>query len=152
MRKSNPNTKNQKSKIQCLEVLIPKNFIVNSGHNLHWTLSVYSLENQPVKKNESIHNSEIFHFMVYDWNRTIKELLEDQKIPYSIIRFFTPVTIYSNAVHLDDLCLHDSEKELFAALESLPSPGEDVHKIVARELFSLRSTENAALVFEEKRH
>ena len=95
MRESNPHTKNAQSNIQCLEVLIPRSFIVNSGHNLHWTLSVYSLENQPVQKNRFIHNSEIFHFMVYDWKRTIKHLLEDQQIPYSIIQYFSPESIYN---------------------------------------------------------
>lgn len=85
----------KKERIQCLEVLISKTYITRSNNNLLWTLSVYSLENQPVKKNRAIHNSEIFHFMLYDWKRTIKKLLDEQQVPYSIIEFFSPDNIYS---------------------------------------------------------
>lgn len=66
--------------------------------NIIWTLSVYSLENRPVKDNGVLNNSEVFHFMVYDWSKTIKQLLEDQKIPYSILGFFT----LDNIFNIDD--------------------------------------------------
>ncbi len=96
MGKSNRNATKSKSSIPCIEVLISRSHINTSNSNLHWTLSVYSLENQPVRKNRvAILDSEIFHFMVYDWNRTIKTLLEDHQIPYSVIQFFNPDTIYS---------------------------------------------------------
>lgn len=144
MRESNPHTKNQKSNIRCLEVLIPKSFIAGSGHNLHWTLSVYSLENQPVKKNRAIHNSEIFHFMVYDWKRTIKQLLEDQKIPYSIIQYFSPETIYHDATH-------GNSSELMSLLQSVPDTRDEVHKKV-REILSGNPGENAELTLEEESH
>lgn len=119
MRKSNTRTKKQESKVQCIEVLIPRNFILNSGNNLHWTLSVYSLENHPVRKNRGIHNSVIFHFMVYDWKRTIKDLLERHQIPYSIIQYFAPESIYSDAAQEESLSLPEAERELISALESL---------------------------------
>jgi hypothetical protein len=150
MRKSNSHTKNPKSNIQCVEVLIPKNFIVNSGHNLHWTLSVYSLENQPVRKSRSIHNSEIFHFMVYDWKRTIKKLLEDQKIPYSIIQYFSPETIYTGAVK-EHPCVSDQEAELLSELKSIADPGEDVLAKM-RGIYSADTLGHAALILEEKNH
>ena len=98
MRESNTRAVNQKPKIQCLEVLVSKNAIATNGHNLHWTLSVYSLENHPVNKSLAIQNSEIFHFMVYDWKRTIKQLLDNHKIAYSIIEYFNPETIHADAV------------------------------------------------------
>jgi len=98
MRESNTRAANQKSKVQCLEVLVSKNAIATNGHNLHWTLSVYSLENHPVNKSLAIQNSEIFHFMVYDWKRTIKRLLDDHKIAYSIIEYFSPETIYAEGM------------------------------------------------------
>jgi len=148
MGQSNRNTKNKKATIQCIEVLIPKSFIVKSGHNLHWTLSVYSLENHPVTKNRSIHNSEIFHFMVYDWNRTIKELLENLKIPYSIIQYFSPDSIYADSVQTSDkLLLPDSERELFEALESLSDGCDEAHDLTL-EVVSKRA-ETAAMVLEK---
>ncbi|MEX1240066.1 MAG: hypothetical protein WEB30_10125 [Cyclobacteriaceae bacterium] len=115
---------------------------MSSAHNLHWTLSVYSLENQPVKKNRSIHNSEIFHFMVYDWKRTIKQLLEVQKIPYSIIQYFSPETIYKDA-------MQDHSVELLASLEAIPDSSEEMHK-QGIEIFSGISA--AELILEGRTH
>lgn len=143
-------TGNQQSKIQCLEVLIPKNFIAKGGHNLHWTLSVYSLENQPVRKNRAIHNSEIFHFMVYDWNKTIKQLLEDHKIPYSIIQYFNPKTIYSDVVQ-DDFCLADVETDFLSALEALPDLASDMPGVMNNLSVQVGTTEAHELVVQERR-
>ncbi len=97
MGESNTRSGNKKSKIQCIEILVSKIFIERSGSNLHWTLSVYSLENQPIKKNLTEDYWECFHFMVYDWKRTIKRLLVDLKIPYSVTQYFALDTIYREA-------------------------------------------------------
>ena len=140
MRKSNPHTKNAQSNIQCLEVLIPRTFIANSSHNLYWTLSVYSLQNQPVRKNHAVRNSEIFHFMLYDWKRTIKQLLEDQQIPYSIIQYFSPETIYNDGAQ------NNSTKSV-SELDSRSVLSEKVDQTVGN-VFSNQST----LVLEEKSH
>jgi hypothetical protein len=86
------------SAIQCLEVLISRN-VLDKSPNLQWTLSVYSLENQPVGKSAAIDNSDIFHFMVFDWKRTIKKLLDDHQVTYSIITYFSPGSLYSDALH-----------------------------------------------------
>jgi hypothetical protein len=116
MKENNSHATNQESKIQCIEVLVPKKSISTSGHNLHWTLSVYSLENQPVSKSRSLHNSEVFHFMVYDWKRTIKQLLDDHQVHYSIIQYFTPETIFSES---PDLRLSDNETGFYSSLNNL---------------------------------
>jgi hypothetical protein len=97
MKKSNSRAANLKSKIQCIEVLVSKDSVYKSSHNLQWTLSVYSLENAPAKRDLPLTNSEIFHFMVYDWTRTLKQLLDDHQIPYSIIQFFTPENLFPAA-------------------------------------------------------
>ncbi|MEX2231400.1 MAG: hypothetical protein WD824_04535 [Cyclobacteriaceae bacterium] len=117
MKESNPNAAaSHESKIHCIEVLVPKNSIATSCHNLHWTLSVYSLENHPVNRSLSFHNSEVFHFMVYDWKRTIKQLLEDHQVHYSIIQYFTPDTVFSGT---QDLGLSDNEAGFFSSLNKL---------------------------------
>jgi hypothetical protein len=74
-------TKQQEIKpgIPCLEVLISKRAI-DAG--LYATLSLYSLENRPVRKNLDIHHSEIFHFMLFDWERSLRMLLEDHNINF----------------------------------------------------------------------
>ena len=85
---------NERPGIQCVEVLISKNYVSDYHDNIFWTLSVYSLENQPVKKDREVNDFEIFHFMVYDWKRTIKRLLDDRQIPYSVIQHFSASTVY----------------------------------------------------------
>lgn len=96
MKKSNSRA-NAKAKIQCVEILVSKDSVYKSSHNLQWTLSVYSLENAPAKGNLPLTNSEVFHFMVYDWTRTLKQLLDDHQIPYSIVQFFTPESLFPAA-------------------------------------------------------
>lgn len=143
-------TGNQQSKIQCLEVLIPKNFIAEGSHNLHWTLSVYSLENQPVRKHRAIHNSEIFHFMVYDWKKTIKQLLEDHKIPYSIIQYFSPETVYADVLQ-DDLCLADEEVDFLSAWESLPDVTGEMPAAINKLSLQVENAVASELVLQDKR-
>ena len=118
MREENTDATNHKSAIQCIEVLISRSYLRNSGHNLFWTLSVYSLENQPVKKDRSLHNSEIFHFMTYDWNRTIKKLLDDHKVPYAVIQNFAADNI-SGGIAGASITLFDPEDAFLSAASSL---------------------------------
>jgi len=66
--------------------------------------------------------------MVYDWKRTIKHLLEDQKIPYSIIQYFSPETVYNDAVQ-------ERSKELLSSLGSIADSGDEIHKH-EREIYS----------------
>ena len=117
MREHNTHATNQ-SNIHCLEVLISKNHLTNNS-GLLWTLSVYSLENQPVNKNRAIHNSDIFHFMVYDWKRTIKQLLEQHQVPYSVIQLFSIESIYSDVL-LQENVSPDKELDFLKAIEKLP--------------------------------
>ncbi len=85
-----------KASIRCVEVLISRDFLRRDSDNLFWTLSVYSLENQPVRGNRDVNHAVLFHFMLYDWSRTIKDLLDAHQVPYSIVQFFDPETIYSD--------------------------------------------------------
>ena len=133
------------SSIQCLEVLISKRSIVGN-QNLHWTLSVYSLENQPVRKNLAIQNSEIFHFMVFDWKRTIKKLLEENQIPYSIIRHFAPGSIYMDSVQ-EDFCAPDHEIHYLVALRELQ--GAEDQKVSVPVFTSHPEERDQDLILEE---
>ncbi len=117
MKKSNTRAANSKPKIQCVEILVSNRPMSTGHHNLLWTLSVYSLENQPVKKNLSLKDSEVFHFMVYDWNKTIKQLLDDHQVPYSIIQFFTPETLFPETP--DKYGLSEDENSFLVAMHKL---------------------------------
>src|SRR5687768_13242461 len=92
MKNSNSDAANQESLIQCVEVLISRTSIAK---NLKWTLSVYSLENSPVSRYPAIHNCDVYHFMNFDWKRTIKQLLEDHQVPYSVIQYFSSQSIHA---------------------------------------------------------
>src|SRR3546814_174213 len=123
MGESSRQSKRAKSSIQCIEILISQRYVHDSSQNLFWTLSVYSLENQPVRRNRSFHNSEIFHFMVYDWQRTIKKLLEEKKIPYSIVQYFSSDSIHADAGD-ESFSLHDNEGQFLAAINDLSELSE----------------------------
>ena len=145
MKKSNSNAANPKAKIQCIEVLVSKDSVYQSSHNLQWTLSVYSLENAPAKRDHPLTNSEIFHFMVYDWTRTLKPLLDDHQIPYSIIQFFTPESLFPAApdkyeVSYDehDFLLAARQLERLAADRVPGSSDDDLYEPGARFVLSDR--------------
>lgn len=110
-----------KQNIQCVEVLVSRSY-VRDRNQLSWTLSVYSLENHPVKKSHAAHNSEVFHFMLYDWNRSVKKLLEDQQVPYSIVGYFSPDSIHGD--EQAEVFHSNKETELLSALNDLSDVSE----------------------------
>ena len=119
MRENNKAAAQQKSNIKCIEVLIAKSLIGHSSHNLSWTLSVYSLHNQPVKKDTLFNNSEIFHFMVYDWERTVKQLLDEVQVPYSVIQYFDTRDVHGTVTDDRELASSDAEKRLLSAVKKI---------------------------------
>jgi hypothetical protein len=129
MKKSNSRAANPQSQIQCVEVLVSKESIFSSGHNLHWTLSVYSLENAPAKRNLPLSKSEVFHFMVYDWIRTLKQMLDDHQVPYSIVQFFTPDSLFPATP--GKYGLQDDEHDFLAAIHKLENLPDDRSPLVA---------------------
>jgi hypothetical protein len=114
----NSNVAEQDSKIQCIEVLISKTF-KSGGSNLAWTLSVYSLENQPVQKDASFHNCDIFHFMIFDWRRTVRNLLDEHQVPYQIIQYFSPENIYGGVASSSFDTGLDYQRRILSALDQL---------------------------------
>lgn len=92
MKKTNSKAANQESSIQCVEVLISTTSL---SENLRWTLSVYSLENNPVSPHPAIHNCEVYHFMTFDWRRTVRQLLENHPVPYLVIQYFSARDIHA---------------------------------------------------------
>ena len=137
-----------KSAIQCIEVLISRSCNRNSSHNIFRTLSLYSLENQPVRKGRSLHNSEIFHFMTYDWNRTIKNLLEDSKVPYAIVQNFSAPNI-CNGIAEGSLTIAGNEAALLSAMSRLSG-----HFSVAGSdpAAGLPENEESRLMLDERLH
>ena len=80
--------------VPCLEVSLSRKVIEICGSNLLWTLSVYSLDNRPLRSGMEQGETMNYHFMVYDWRKTIKQLLDDIDVPYTILQYFTVDTLY----------------------------------------------------------
>lgn len=115
-------SRESKQNIQCVEVLVSRSYVRDRNHQLFWTLSVYSLQNHPVKTRHAAHSGEVFHFMLYDWKRTIKKLLDDQQIPYSIVGYFCPESIHADAA--ESVAMRDGEAQLLSALNELSELSE----------------------------
>ena len=147
MRETDEHTTPSTSEIHCLEVLISRD-LIQKNRSLQWTLSVYSLENEPVRKNLAFQNSEIFHFMVFDWKRTIKKLLDDHQVSYSIIQYFNPGSLYSDY-------LNNRGDAVAQELDYLAAAGrfQDLKDAGLTSNFSASEGAKAGgLVFEESEH
>lgn len=149
MGERNRGAANSDSKVQCIEVLISKSS-TRSRHDLQWTLSVYSLENQPVQKDRVVADMEIYHFMVYDWKRTIKKILEDHQIRYSVIQHFTPETIYTDAAV--DFCATDNEGVYVSALQQLQGIAESGNGASEQNASAVKAAEKEShhLILDEE--
>lgn len=66
---------------EIVEIKLWEVYLLYNRSNLHATLSTYSLDNGPVEKDQQEAGRVSFRFMNYDWDRTIKQLLYDNRIP-----------------------------------------------------------------------
>ena len=66
---------------EIIEIKVWEVYLLYNRRNLYSTLSTYSLDNGPVEKDHQEDGRVSFRFMSYDWERTIKQLLYDNRIP-----------------------------------------------------------------------
>lgn len=71
----------KESRQEIVEIKLWEVYLLYSRRNLYNTLSTYSLDNGPVEKDHQDEGRVSFRFMAYDWERTIKQLLYDNRIP-----------------------------------------------------------------------
>jgi hypothetical protein len=69
------------SRQEIVEIKLWEVYLLYNRRNLYTTLSTYSLDNGPVEKDQQEEGRVSFRFMTYDWERTIKQLLYDNRIP-----------------------------------------------------------------------
>lgn len=69
------------SRYEIVEIKLWEVYLLYSRLNLYKTLSAYSLDNGPVEKDQQDEGRVSFRFMAYDWERTVKQLLYDNRIP-----------------------------------------------------------------------
>lgn len=71
----------KESRQEIIEIKLWEVYLLYNRHNLYSTLSTYSLDNGPVEKDHQEEGRLSFRFMAFDWERTIKQLLYDNRIP-----------------------------------------------------------------------
>ena len=69
------------SRQEIIEIKLWEVYLLYNRRNLYNTLSTYSLDNGPVEKDHQEEGRVSFRFMTFDWERTIKQLLYDNRIP-----------------------------------------------------------------------
>jgi len=69
------------SRQETVEIKLWEVYLLYNRHQLYSTLSAYSLDNGPVEKDQQAVGRVSFRFMTFDWDRTIKQLLCDHRIP-----------------------------------------------------------------------
>jgi hypothetical protein len=74
----------KESRQEIVEIKLWEVYLLYNRSNLYNTLSTYSLDNGPVEKDQQEAGRVSFRFMAYDWERTIKQLLYDNRIPVII--------------------------------------------------------------------
>ena len=72
------------SRQEIVEIKLWEVYLLYNRRNLYNTLSTYSLDNGPVEKDQQEEGRVSFRFMTYDWERTVKQLLYDNRIPVII--------------------------------------------------------------------
>ncbi len=72
------------SRQEVIEIKLWEVYLLYNRRNLYKTLSTYSLDNGPVEKDQQEEGRVCFRFMSFDWERTIKHLLYENRIPVII--------------------------------------------------------------------
>lgn len=71
----------QESLQEIVEIKLWEVYLLYNRNQLYTKLSTYSLDNGPVEKEHQEAGRVSFRFMNYDWDRTVKQLLYDNRIP-----------------------------------------------------------------------
>ena len=69
------------SRQEIIEVKLWEVYLTYDRHSLYRTLTAYSLDNGPVEKDQQEEGRVCFRFLAFDWERSIRQLLFDHRIP-----------------------------------------------------------------------
>lgn len=64
-----------------VEVKLWEAFLLHNRNNIYSTLSTYAIENGPLDNSKSEQATVDFRFTSYDWNNTLKKMLNSHNIP-----------------------------------------------------------------------
>jgi len=66
---------------EIIEIKLWEIYLLYNRQRLYNVLSTYALDNRPVEKDHQEEGRVSFRFTSFDWERTIKQLLYDNRIP-----------------------------------------------------------------------
>ncbi len=72
------------SRHEIIEIKLWEVYLLYNRRSLYTALSTYSLDNGPVEKDHQEEGRVCFRFLSFDWERTIKPLLYEHRIPVII--------------------------------------------------------------------
>jgi CheY-like chemotaxis protein len=108
-----------------IEIRLWELYLIRNRTNLNSILASYSLDNDRMSKNTDNPEKVCFRFLTYDWEKSIKKLLNDNNVPFEVVGnvkvdVFQPKPKKKVYVVEDDLSL------LFALNTTLEDAGYDV--------------------------
>jgi CheY-like chemotaxis protein len=72
---------------EIIEIQLWDTYLTRSGMNLERTLSAYALDGQPLEHHSDTSKA-YFRFMLYDWDKTIRNFLSVNQVPFEVARVF----------------------------------------------------------------
>jgi two-component system, OmpR family, alkaline phosphatase synthesis response regulator PhoP len=108
-----------------IEIQLWEIYLVRNRHHLYHTLSAYCLERKQHPQRQPESSKVSFHFMMYDWERTIRQLLTDNSIPFEITSTYK-TDIYIQMEKKKVYVAEDDLNILFALNTMLEDAGYDV--------------------------
>ncbi|MEO5600064.1 MAG: hypothetical protein ABIR06_03970 [Cyclobacteriaceae bacterium] len=66
---------------EIVEIKLWEVYLLYNRSNLYTTLSTYSLDNGPVEKAQQEPGRVSFRFMTFDWERSVRQILYENRIP-----------------------------------------------------------------------
>lgn len=107
-----------------IEVKFWEVYLIRSRTNLNNVLSSYSLDKQP-QTNTSDPDRVSFRFMRFDWERSIHQMLVDNKVPFEISGHFR-IDVFQHMVKKKVYVAENDLNTLFAVNTILENAGYDV--------------------------
>lgn len=109
----------------CVQVRLSAIYLNRNQQNLQKTLSAYALEGKPLQAPFKESEQVFYHFLRFDWEKTLQSLLVRNAIPFEIMKTFEQ-DIFRNRAKNKVYLVEDDLDILFALNVILEEAGFDV--------------------------
>jgi CheY-like chemotaxis protein len=73
---------------QAIEIKVWEVYLLRNRNHLYKNLSAYALDRGPLQKYADDHEKVTFRFMIHDWEKSIRQLLLKNAVPFEVHRHF----------------------------------------------------------------